>query len=496
MKTILYTLLFLSAFSITANTQTKITDNKWKNNFLQHMQQNQNSKGSNQKFGLKINSYWKDVDAPHFYNSYMPQIKVPCFNTVWARVNFDSLYYDSKVFVRTADGGKTWRFDSIPSPAGYALGSLSAIDGNTCYASMYDGSDGQGGGIYKTTNGGAAWKHLEPGKLLDDNSFADFVYFFDAKNGLAVGDNDGTDTSTLQIYTTCDEGKTWQRVPKQNIPPTLGYAYSFNFNVYTVFKNRIWFRANDSYGNSYIYRSDDLGHHWQLSPYTLATPIFDFAFTDKLNGLGISFDFGVGPHEVETHDGGITWADKSFTGYPMGGFITVIPGTHTFVSTLPYGLTPVTGSSYSNDYGATWKLIDSGVNASHSAVAYLNPLIGWTGRAESADPNGGMFKWKINFLCDGFDENISNTNILKTDLGNENIIKLYPNPAKDIIRVEGLNPAIKTTLLLFNISGKLIQQSCVTEASHTFNLPKLTAGNYYIKIESGNNTTTLNFLKQ
>lgn len=194
-------------------------------------------------------------------------------------------------------------------------------------------------------------------------------------------------------YTTSDAGATWSRVSNGNIPPTAGSAHSFPFNSYTVFENRIWFIGYDSQGDLYIYRSDDFGHHWQLFLYTLATPIYDYAFTDKQNGLGVSFDFGVGPHEVETHDGGKTWADRSFTGYPMGGFLAVIPYTHTYVSTLPGG-TPVAGSSYSNDFGASWHLIDSGVNANHTAVAFLNAFVGWTGSADSQEPDGSMFKWK------------------------------------------------------------------------------------------------------
>lgn len=113
-----------------------------------------------------------------------------------------------------------------------------------------------------------------------------------------------------------------------------------------------------------------------------------------------SFDFGVGPHEVETHDGGKTWADKSFNGYPMGLDITVIPYTHTFVSAIFAHLTPVTGSSYSNDFGKTWKLIDTSSDFQPGAIAFLNPLIGWAGRADSPDPDGGMYKWKYSFSLD------------------------------------------------------------------------------------------------
>jgi photosystem II stability/assembly factor-like uncharacterized protein len=498
MKKILYLIIFLTAVSFTASAQSKIVDMKKKFNFMQRFHQTQNFSNQNQKFSLKINPYWQDVDAPHTYNSFVPQIKVPCFNAVWAKIEYDSIG-DNKHFLRTADGGKTWQFDTIPSPAGYVIGSIAAIDANTCYAAMYNAINGLGGGIFKTKNGGAAWKQIAPGKLFDANSYPDFVYFFDAKHGLAVGDHNGSDTATLEMYTTADAGATWQRVSKQNIPPTIGMAYSPGFNVYAAFGNRIWFKAYDSQNNLYLYRSDDLGQHWQLFPVNFKEFFFDFAFADKLNGLAVGFDFGVGSYEAETHDGGKTWAEKSFIGYPMGAFVTVIPFTHTFISTLPYGYAPVAGSSYSNDYGATWKLIDSGAAAVHSAVAFLNPFIGWTGRAETADPNGGMYKWKLHFsLGDNAiasnDENISSAT--KNNLSNTINVRLYPNPARDVLKIEGLNASAKTTLSLFNVSGKLIQQSILNGESYQLNIQKLSAGSYYVTIQSGEKITTLKFVKE
>ena len=228
----------------------------------------------------------------------------------------------------------------------------------------------------------------------------------------------------------------------------------------------------------------------------------DFAFADKQNGLGVSFDDNGAPLEVETHDGGKTWADKNFTGYPMGLFITVIPFTHTFLSTIPH-FVPVAGSSYSNDYGATWELIDTSSDFNPFAVAFLNPLIGWSGRADSPDPNGGIYKWKSRFSLDGNsitsnnnDENISYSSITKIDAANLKTLRLNPNPAKNGLKVEGLNASIKTTLSIFNASGKMVQQSIATGETYTFNLQKLAAGNYYIRIESDKKVTTLKFVKE
>jgi hypothetical protein len=79
---------------------------------------------------------------------------------------------------------------------------------------------------------------------------------------------------------------------------------------------------------------------------------------------------------------------------------------------------------------------------------------------------------------------------------NNSAIKLYPNPAKDAIKIEGLNASAKTTLSLFNVSGKLVQQSTAIGETYIFNLENLAAGSYYITIKSDKEITTLKFVKE
>ncbi|MEO8859970.1 MAG: T9SS type A sorting domain-containing protein [Ginsengibacter sp.] len=87
--------------------------------------------------------------------------------------------------------------------------------------------------------------------------------------------------------------------------------------------------------------------------------------------------------------------------------------------------------------------------------------------------------------------------LTQNDLAIDNrALKLYPNPAKDVLRIEGLNTSSKTTLSLFNALGKLMQQSTATGKTYTFNLQNLAVGSYYIKIASDKTTATLKFVKQ
>jgi len=184
----------------------------------------------------------------------------------------------------------------------------------------------------------------------------------------------------------------------------------------------------------------------------------------------------------------------------MGLFITAIPFTHTYVSTIPYGVTPVAGSSYSNDFGATWKLIDSSADFNHFAVAFLNPLVGWSGRAESPDPSGGMYKWKYNFSLGNnavaANNGASSLSISNNDVSNIITARLYPNPSNAIITISGLSTSAKTSLSLFSSTGKLIQQSTTGNESYQLSIQKLAAGSYYVRIQSDEKITTLRFVKE
>jgi len=502
-KRAIFCILFCFVCIVTTSAQSKkVADMKWKNNFIMQMKQNQSLKKTSQNFGIRINPFWEDVNAPHVVNnSHVREVKIPSFNTIWASVDYDTADYIANSFLRSVNGGKTWRLDSVDAPNGYGLSGISPIDANTCYTAMFNSFAGLGGGIFKTTDGGDTWKQIEPGKLFGETSFPDIVYFFDGQHGVTVGDDDQIDSSRLEIYTTSDAGKTWQRVPDKNLPPTQGYAFSSNFNSYAVFKNRLWVIAGDTYGNNYIYRSDDFGQHWQQFPYTLATPIYDFAFSDNQNGLGVSLDFGFGTTEIETHDGGKTWADKNFTGYPMGLFITVIPSTHTFVSTMPYGVAPVTGSSYSNDFGATWKLIDSSSDFSPFAVAFLNPLIGWCGRADSPDPNGGMYKWKYNFslgnnVIAADEARVLSDNAIAGTKNNTTSLSVYPNPVSNAATISFTLPQTqKVSIQVFDGAGKLIKTIADTQMDAgvhqlTWDAAGVAKGIYYLKFNAGNYAET------
>lgn len=53
-------------------------------------------------------------------------------------MDYDTAAYVANSFLRSADGGKTWRLDSVDSPYGYGISVIAPVDANTCYAAMFN----------------------------------------------------------------------------------------------------------------------------------------------------------------------------------------------------------------------------------------------------------------------------------------------------------------------------------------------------------------------
>ncbi len=444
------------------------------------------------------NAQWTKVNVPHDDLSLWYDVEVPNEKSVWASewVSLDggaSFSYTNK-FIRTANAGNSWKYGEVQAPAGYAISSLHPIDADTCYAAMYNGSAGIGGGIFKTTDAGVSWTQLGAGTLFNANSFPDFVYFWNPKKGIAMGDGNGPGDPYLEIYTTNDYGATWTRVPRANLPPTQDVPIGIT-NSYYVSGKRIWMYVYEGTTSSqFIYRSDDKGLHWNAYPLNMPTTVQDFAFTDELNGVAIGIDAQV-PYLYRTADGGETWdGPVSYSGPLMGGFITAVPGTSMLVSTNAVNYGP-TGSSFSRDLGNTWVALDRSTTNLHSDVNFFNKHVGWSGQFRLASTQrGGMYKWADSVpLVSGLVT--VNSDAMIAQLTGSQSLRLYPNPVKNVLHVDGLNSVAATTISIVNNAGKTVQKITTTASGYTLNVQALPAGSYYLLLESGKKITTLKFVK-
>ena len=439
---------------------------------------------------------WTARNLPHNDSSYIFSLQTPDINTVWAHPagihSQPNLHVGSGMnYLRTADGGETWTFDSIPhTDTGQGISNIAAIDADTAYVAT--GSVGtQQGYLYKTTNGGRSWS-----TCLFSYSVIDNVHFWNAAMGISISDPQGNDFS---IKRTSDAGWSWLPVANNSIPNRLtgemGYC-----NRYSVAGNHIWFATYGGkvLGNTVdgvrIFHSADRGLHWMAhaivdstsTPGQMHIPsgIEDMAFVDSLHGFAVArMGTNNSPALFRTMDGGTNWQElDTVSGYYYAQFLAAVPGTNTIFSSS-FG-PKQTGSSYSNNLGKSWITVDTGNAFRHSAMCFLNDTLGWGGDYQNNSSSfGGIFKWA---LAPTVVNNISNLEIS---------ISVFPNPAADLVYIKVTQANnLPVQLSITDETGRVVLENTYTGTDNfllrALNLNTLSRGLYFVNIKAGESRYT------
>ncbi|UCE08879.1 MAG: hypothetical protein JSW07_21380 [bacterium] len=277
-------------------------------------------------------------------------------------------------FTRTIDGGKTWQTDTIPGTFSLDFRDVQAFDANTAIVI----SAGRPAKIFKTIDGGKNWteKYSNDSKGIFFNSMA----FWDAENGIAVGDPiDGYFT----IIITSDSGETWSQVSSENIPPArVGEAnFAASGTCITVQgKNKAWFGTGGSAAR--VFYSADRGRRWKITDTPVISGsasmgIFSLAFSDEKNGIAVGGDYrnptGKARNTAITEDGGITWNLIDEGVQPNGYRSCVAYLTNTSGKTLL--AVGTTGTDISFDSGFSW--VNIGSVGYHSIGFASSDAAGW-----------------------------------------------------------------------------------------------------------------------
>lgn len=74
------------------------------------------------------------------------------------------------------------------------------------------------------------------------------------------------------------------------------------------------------------------------------------------------------------------------------------------------------------------------------------------------------------------------------------IISLYPNPAKDMLYINGIQKYF--SLQVIDMNGKVVRQQTATPVNHVLDVSHLSTGNYLLRLVSKSEVQTLKFIKQ
>lgn len=397
-------------------------------------------------------------------------------NVIWAQ-EYDSKTLDFKVkgFTRSTDGGETWTAGTIDLnvavPDDLGISSITAVSATTAWISVYPiVNSTSAGGIWKTTDSGTTWTKQTTAlfsNLVD--SYANFVHFWDANNGIAGGD---PENGEFEIYTTTDGGTNWTRVNGANIPnPDINGEYGYE-NIYAVSGDTIWFGTD----RGRIYKSNDKGLTWNAYDSVYSTDFASDKFTFSDANKGILMIEGT-QKIYNTTDGGATW-NPIVTPDFYKSEIAYIPGTSTVIAG---GAANPFGSSYSLDNGLNWTTIDSGV--SHGVLAFLNDSFGFSAGFNTNSTTGGIFKFTgIPLKAPSFD--------LKKQ------ILAYPNPTNGILHLDSEISTIKGAAV-FDLLGRKVYSSNFTALNKVdLDLNPLQTGTYVLKVTSDSGKTeTMKIMK-
>jgi PKD repeat protein len=292
-------------------------------------------------------------------------------------------------FSKTINGGTTWTPGIINNASGLQTSMLFGINADTAYAIMYKSSGSNPQGVYKTVNGGTTWTHQASALFTNANSFPDWIWFFDANNGIATGD---PINSHFEIYTTTDGGATWVAIPAANSPVSLSGEYGYTSNV-CAHGDYVWFGTN----HGRILASTDRGQHWIVAaPFTTAQNAYP-AYRDSLSGLGLKYMSSADTLALlkNSIDGGNNYSPLTYAGSPFSGEIKYIPGTpNTYVTTGVDGTNQATrlGVTYSFDGGNNWYAEPQIFGTQVTCSAWMNDSTGWIG-SFNTDATDGLYKF-------------------------------------------------------------------------------------------------------
>jgi len=253
--------------------------------------------------------------------------------------------------LRTSNGGSTWkRLNVTTEPLDFR--DVDAIDEQTAFVLSI--GNGPASRIYKTTDAGMTWTLQF--KNEDPAAFFDAMSFWDGNRGVVIGDSI---RGQFCILRTENGGRTWTRVPVNDLPPALENEGAFaasGTNIALVGKSHAWIGTGAA-ARARVLRTSDSGRTWRIADTPLhagpSAGIFSVAFRDVKHGVIVGGDYTkekeARANVAVTSDGGISWElVKGLSGYRSVIAYVAGPKTPSLVAVGP------SGTDYSSDDGRTW----------------------------------------------------------------------------------------------------------------------------------------------
>lgn len=251
--------------------------------------------------------------------------------------------------VRTTDGGKSWRGNTIP---GAFLEYVQFLTPSTGFVS------GQGG-VFRSDDGGATWIDITPFPMVQDKGWGS--YWLNDRVGMYfVG---GCINGVQAFYRTSDGGRTW----------TAFYGNEFNSGL----SDGILYNDGSGWAVSsgILWQTMDFGRTWykfsNTGPRYWTEEISVFGRSILLPTSGMDCDGqtrNVGSLRY-SRDGGASWREHQTQKNMFGCFL--------LSETTAWGVGDDRTVLYTEDAGSTWTLRNCGIRGNIDDIFFVNDTLGW-----------------------------------------------------------------------------------------------------------------------
>jgi photosystem II stability/assembly factor-like uncharacterized protein len=291
-----------------------------------------------------VNAQWQK--QPVETNASLRGLSIVSKKILWASGT-------SGTFLRTIDGGKTWKVGQVPDAEKLDFRDVEAFDANIAY--LLSIGNGETSRVYKTIDGGETWKLQF--KNTNEKVFLDAFAFWDEQHGIAMGDPvDGH----FYLMATDDGGNSWKSIETSKMPATKAGEAAFAASGTCLLaqgKSDVFLVSGGNAAR--VFRSTDRGLTWIASETpiingTSGSGIFSIAISDAKTGVIVGGNYEK-PNETTNNLAFTTDAGKTWTlGSGLNGYRSGVA----FINSKTLIAVGSNGSDISTDNGKNWKNLD------------------------------------------------------------------------------------------------------------------------------------------
>ncbi|HMQ69438.1 MAG TPA: YCF48-related protein, partial [Ignavibacteria bacterium] len=288
----------------------------------------------------------------------------------WVQIIDATHYYaigDKGTFMKSTDGGDSWRINSQagnPEPFFGSGGTLDLktawfFDANTGFVGGQNANDSGISYIGRTTDGGETFTRIS---LNNGSGYAriNAFYFLNANTGYLCGNEN------VRLMKTTNGGFNWTLVPNLPVDP---YNY---LSIYVKDVNNIMLGTEFYANNGIILRTTNGAATWNVDnlPGTTGLNINAIDFKDANTGF-----VAAGPtYFAYTTNSGISWTQSVFPNNEQELYDLKVIGSNVYV------LGSYESYFYTSDLGVTWDSVNfsdpSNLNQPYTFLVYAFDIVG------------------------------------------------------------------------------------------------------------------------